>query len=303
MSNKKRTVRAELEVSVNQSTLEKAKKLLNSLSVNAGYKERTKGISKELKDAGVAASKLAEILDKSWNAKIGQLDLSNVRGEIQKTWGSAQKLQKLLAESGEEGAYAYNTFASSVLRTNLHLKQSNKLLDDFAESFGNTVKWGISSSIFNNLTSSLEKAINFTMELDSSLNDIRIVTNKSADEMERFAQNANKAAKNLGSSTRDYTDAALIYYQQGDDDAIAQAKAETTLKTANENNDNTIIVTTINNLIILLFFFIINIFADNCQGVCCGCNTCSVKTKVVVFCTVVNAAINHDVHKWRWYKP
>ena len=51
--------------------------------------------------------------------------------------------------------------------------------------------------------------------------------------MERFAKNANNAAKSLGASTKDYTKAALIYYQQGDSDEIAQAKADVTLKTAN----------------------------------------------------------------------
>jgi hypothetical protein len=40
-----------------------------------------------------------------------------------------------------------------------------------------------------------------------------IVTGKSADEMDRFAVKANKAAKELGASTKAYSDAALIYYQ------------------------------------------------------------------------------------------
>jgi len=33
--------------------------------------------------------------------------------------------------------------------------------------------------------------------------------------MARFAETANNAAKNLGKSTTDYTNAALIYAQQG----------------------------------------------------------------------------------------
>jgi len=40
-----------------------------------------------------------------------------------------------------------------------------------------------------------------------------IVTDKSSREMENFAKSANKAAKELGASTRDYTEASLIYYQ------------------------------------------------------------------------------------------
>ena len=51
--------------------------------------------------------------------------------------------------------------------------------------------------------------------------------------MDRFAEKANKAAKRLGASTTDYTEASLIYYQQGLSDEEAAAKAETTIKAAN----------------------------------------------------------------------
>ena len=51
--------------------------------------------------------------------------------------------------------------------------------------------------------------------------------------MERFADRANKVAKSLGSSTLDYTNASLIYYQQGLSDKEAAARAEVTLKAAN----------------------------------------------------------------------
>lgn len=98
---------------------------------------------------------------------------------------------------------------------------------------GNTIKWGFTSSIFNTLTGSLQKAWNYSVNLDKSLNDIRIVTGKSADEMERFAKIANTSAKTLGASTESYTEAALIYYQQGLSDEEVQTRTDITLKTAN----------------------------------------------------------------------
>ena len=229
----KRNIKMGLELVMEKTGLDRVKRELTDLSVNVKFKADTSQISKEMKDAGVAASKLGDILDEAWNAKVGQLDLSKVRKEIQNTWGSANQLKQILMKGGQEGAHAYNYFASEVLRTNIQLKQSNKLLDDFAESLGNTVKWGISSSIFNNFASTFEKALGFVVDLDSSLNDIRIVTDKSAEDMERFAVSANKAAKALGASTKDFTEASLIYYQQGDDDKEAQYKAGVTLKTSN----------------------------------------------------------------------
>jgi TP901 family phage tail tape measure protein len=115
----------------------------------------------------------------------------------------------------------------------MQLRQTNTLLDRMGETLSNTIKWGISSSLMNQFVGSIQQAYGYVQHLDTSLNDIRIVTGKSADEMDRFAENANKVAKSLGSSTTDYTEAALIYYQQGLSDDEAQARAETTLKAAN----------------------------------------------------------------------
>ena len=100
-------------------------------------------------------------------------------------------------------------------------------------TMANTVRFGISSSIFNNLTSSISKAYNYTLQLDKSLNDIRIVSNESAANMERFAKQANVAAKELGASTLDYTKAALIYYQQGLPSDQIEERSNITVKMAN----------------------------------------------------------------------
>lgn len=188
-------------------------------------------LTSDLDKAGDSAYKLEQILNKSWNSKIGQLDLSKLNTEIKNTYGSVSKLKENL-ESAGMGQY-FNQLQSNVLNTNLQLKNTNKLLDAMATSMANTVKWGITSSIFNNITSQIQKAWSYSKSLDTSLNSIRIVTGKSADEMERYARVANKAAKDLGQSTRDYTNASLIYYQQGLGEEETQARTETTLKAAN----------------------------------------------------------------------
>jgi hypothetical protein len=84
-----------------------------------------------------------------------------------------------------------------------------------ATTLGNTIKWNAASSVVNELTRSVEQAWGYVKNLDSSLNDIRVVTGKSADEMANFAKQANAAAQSLGRTTTDYTKAALIYAQQG----------------------------------------------------------------------------------------
>ena len=101
------------------------------------------------------------------------------------------------------------------------------------QTLTNTIKWSISSSAINAFTGSVQKAWGFVRDLDSSLNDIMIVTEKNSDDMERFAIQANKAAKALGATTKDYTKASLIYYQQGLSDQEVAARSEVTTKVAN----------------------------------------------------------------------
>jgi TP901 family phage tail tape measure protein len=89
---------------------------------------------------------------------------------------------------------------------------------------------------------SISSAYNYSKDLNASLNNIRIVTGKSVDEMARFADQANNAAKALSTSTTNYTDAALIYYQQGLDDQQVQDRTDVTIKMANVTGQSAQIV-------------------------------------------------------------
>lgn len=227
--------RIEFEVGykLDQNALNQLKNSLQAVQQQATKTGSDNPLKKQFDEAAASARELEKILDGAWNSKLGQLNLSKVNEGIKTTYGSVEQMRQAMVQGGAQGAAAYNKVASAVLNTNLQLKNSSKLLDDMAVSMKNTVKWGITSSIFNNLTGSIQKAWSYTKNLDTSLNDIRIVTGQSAEKMEEFARTANSAAKNLGASTLDYTNAALIYYQQGLDDAEVQARAETTLKAAN----------------------------------------------------------------------
>lgn len=226
-----RNINYQVNLTVNKSDLIDLLNSFKQIEQEAKQASLTGKLNDELKIAAQTAKELEHILNSSWNSKIGQLDLNKVNNSIKSTYGSVNKLRENLEHAGKSAQF--NKLATEILHTNIQLKQSNKLLDELATSMSNTVKWGITSSTFNNITNQIQKAWSYSKALDTSLNSIRIVTGKSADEMERYAKVANKAAKELGQSTRDYTDASLIYYQQGLGDEEVQARTETTLKAAN----------------------------------------------------------------------
>lgn len=188
-------------------------------------------LAQELKQIKQSATEVQTALEKSFNTNLGTLNVVKFNQELKKL-----NINKIAADFNKVenlGQSAFRNLVTQTLTTNLQLKETHKLLDSIATSMGNTIKWGVTSSIFNTMTSSVERAWSFSKGLDTSLNSIRIVTGKSADEMERFAKQANKASQDLGRSTRDYTDASLIYYQQGLGDEEVAARTNTTLKAAN----------------------------------------------------------------------
>lgn len=167
----------------------------------------------------------------AFNSNTGITNVKKLNEEFKKM--DLTRIGKDFSALGQEGKKAFNQLAATSMTTNLQFKETNSILQKMGETFANTIRWKISSGVINKFTGSISQAYGYVKHLDSSLNDIRIVTGKSADEMDRFARTANKAAKALGASTTEYTEAALIYYQQGLSDEESNARAATTLKAAN----------------------------------------------------------------------
>ena len=195
--------------------------------------EEAAKLKKELLEAQDAAKIAGSALQKSFNTKLNTINVTSFNNELRKSNTNITELGQKLSKAGVSGQAAFRNIVAQISKSHVTIKKTNALLDEMKTTMMNSVKWGITSAIWNNMTGSIEKAWGFAKKLDSSLNDIRIVTDKSAEDMEKFAVQANKAAKSLGASTTGYTEASLIYYQQGLADAEVQARTETTLKAAN----------------------------------------------------------------------
>ena len=179
------------------------------------------------------AKKVQQALEDSYNAKLDTTDLNKFQKLLKDQGLNLQAIKKDFAEAGIQGQIAFRNLNTELLTTNKYAKQTSQWLDKMAETLSNTVRWSIASTAVNSITGSIQKAYSFTKQLDSSLNDIRIVTEKSADDMDRFARKANEAAKALGAQTLDYTKASLIFYQQGLSDEEVASRANVTTKVAN----------------------------------------------------------------------
>ena len=86
--------------------------------------------------------------------------------------------------------------------------------------------------------SSLQTAYGYAQDLDKSLNSIRIVSGQTVEQMAAFAEQANRSAQALSTSTLAYTDAALIFYQQGLSGDAVNERVDTVLKLSNVTGDS-----------------------------------------------------------------
>lgn len=168
----------------------------------------------QLRQVKNSAEELSKILNNSFNKDLGTFNISKFNNELRALGiDRIQQIQKDLYSVGAEGQISFKNIATQVMTTNQQLKSSHKILNSMAYTMKNTLKWALSSSVMNEFSGSIQQAYGYIKSLDRSLNDIRIVTNKSSEDMANFAVQANKAASELKTSTTDYTQASLIYAQ------------------------------------------------------------------------------------------
>ena len=259
MANQQRKITYGIDFDVNDAELKKLKKQLEQLQklsvVNYASQQ---GISlnspataekqaHQLAQLKKDAAEFQRLMRLAYNPKTNSYNITKFNAAlnqsrlgvklfgaaIQKTAEEKVKLFRTEMQKTAEGRAAWAAQINELTKFNTEIKQSHKLLDALGKTLANTIKWTISSSLIQGVTRSISQAYGFAKNLDSALNDIRIVTGKSADEMARFAERANAVASNLGKGTNDYTRAALIYAQQGLGQKEIEEKTAITLKTAN----------------------------------------------------------------------
>lgn len=190
-------------------------------------------LAPSIQEASRAALDLAQNLQRATNPTTGSLDLSKFNNELKKSELTLEDYYIKLSKLGPAGQQAFMNVAQSITAAQVPLKRTSKLFDELWITMKNTMRWQLTSSALHVLVGTLQTAYGYAKDLNRSLNEIRIVTSKSAEDMTAFAEQANRAAKALSTTTVDYTDASLIYYQQGLNDKEVADRTDTTIKMAN----------------------------------------------------------------------
>ena len=209
--------------------LQKQLQQISSMKVDVGVGN----LAADIEQASQAAMKLSAHLATATNPQTGNLDFTKFYSSIQKSGASLEQYGAALQKMGPAGQKAFVSLADSISKSEIPLKRTSKMVDKMWDGLKRTAGWQLQSSIIHGVVGGVQRAVGYAKDLNKSLTDIRIVTGQSTDQMAKFAREANKAAKNLSTTTTDYTRASLIYYQQGLSDAEVKARTETTIKMAN----------------------------------------------------------------------
>lgn len=222
-----------------KSALEQLSNTLKNL-VSSNIKGMSIGdtLTNDLLKAQQSAIQLQNILSKSTNINTGKLDLTKFSDSLKKAKLDLNDLYKSLSSFGVQGEKAFLSLTNQLMSAEIPLKRTSKLFDDLWITMKNTMKWQLTSSVMHGFMGTMKSAVGYAQDLNKSLNNIRIVTGYNADQMAKFAKQANEAAKMLKTTTTSYTDASLIYYQQGLDSKAVKERTDATIKMANVTGES-----------------------------------------------------------------
>ena len=207
-------------------------KALNQVAATSGSSPNLFNTA-QLKEGVNAAKELQKHLQSAVDVNTGKLNLSALSASLKSSGKSLSTYKAQLEALGPSGERAFLQVSRAIATADAPLRKTNSLLREFSTTMKNTVRWQLSSSMLHGFMGAISSAVGYAEDLNESLNNIRIVTGNSTQEMAKFAKEANRAAKALSTTTTDYTDAALIYYQQGLNEEQVKERTDITIKMAN----------------------------------------------------------------------
>lgn len=223
-----------------KTNTENVRKNINELAANlqkiSNIEIGIKG--SDFDQARTAAKELTTELQNAVNVDTGRLNLNKLTKNLKKSKRSVSQLSAELLKAGAVGRQSFLQMAQAISSAELPMLKVNKRIKDFFVYFSNSVRWQIAQNATNAIFSSISGAFQEAERLDKALNDIRIVTGYNKTAMAQFAKEANRAAKELKTTTKEYAEASLIFYQQGLTSSEVAKRAETVIKLSQVTGDS-----------------------------------------------------------------
>ena len=137
-----------------------------------------------IRRASEAAKELQQHLSRAVNTDTGKLDLNRFSQSLKSSGKDLKSYYNDLSKIGPTGEQAFIKLSRSIATAETSTVRINKRMQEFATTMKNTARWQFSSSILHGLMGAVQSAYGYAQDLNASLNDIRIVSGQSAEQME-----------------------------------------------------------------------------------------------------------------------
>lgn len=169
----------------------------------------TKGAEKQIKELQKSLSKSS--VDSNFSEPY-----KKAYSELQRLYNLKERYAKLTVPSQETSSLFEQQIKAQEAA---YKQQSVGITQKFGDSISNAAAQFFTFQQAISITKRfVGDAVNFLIDLDNALNEIRIVTGKSASEAENLGMKYNQMAKDMNVSTREIAQASVEFYRQGLDD-------------------------------------------------------------------------------------
>ena len=174
-----------------------------------------KSDGKELINAGEMAREVRHLSE----------DIQSASKDMDNLSDSSEKVESNMEDSTNQAKSFKKQVENTTKSMNLMENATNKISNSM-KAITDKVKWKVTEGAIDSLETGLQTAYYFAKDLDRVMTEIRIVTGDSADEVENFVGQAGQLADSLGSSMVKFSEASVLFLQQGKsrEDAIELAK-------------------------------------------------------------------------------
>lgn len=162
-------------------------------------------------------------------------DNEGVKKEIEILNKEFEKLRNN-ATSIKQVGLQFDNLKTKVSEVSSHLKNTTKDGYNFAQMLELAGKkiaiWGISTQMVYGTWRQIKEGIQYITDLDNALNEIRIVTNKNQEEVNKLALAYNNLSKIMKVSTKDVTSEAANLFRQGLNESQVEERMKAIIKYA-----------------------------------------------------------------------
>lgn len=188
------------------------------------------------KEIDLYTTKMKNALERLQIGKDTVFAKSEIQKEVADFTSELNKLGTSGAKSTKELGVQFDTLRTNVLKTSNEFKNVNKDGYSFiqmVELAGKKIAiWGISTSLVYGSLRQLKDGVVYITELDNALNEIRIVTGKTQEQVTQLAKSYNVLAKEMSVTTKEISSEAANLFRQGLDSSQVEERMKAIIQYA-----------------------------------------------------------------------